>query len=262
MRIALRVEYNGAKFYGWQAQHKLSTLQSSLEQALSKVANEPIRVSCAGRTDAGVHATHQVVHFDTQAPRKSHAWILGTNSYLPASMSVHWAKVVEDSFHARFSAMSRRYQYIIYNKNVRSGLFAALTAWVHCPLDATKMHIAAKSLIGEQDFTSFRSAECQSKTPNRHVFAVEVVRKNNYILIDIIANAFLHHMVRNIVGVLIEIGAARKQVSWCAELLKARNRNLAGKIAPPQGLYLTGVRYADVYQLPSEFASAGILNES
>lgn len=259
MKIALGIEYNGSKFHGWQAQNDVMTLQATLESALSKVANEPIKVVCAGRTDAGVHATNQVVHFESQAKRKTDAWILGTNSYLSSSMSVQWAKEIDDSFHARFSALSRRYQYLIYNKPVRSSLFSAFSTWINYPLDEKKMALAAKTLIGEHDFTSFRSADCQSKTPLRHVFAATVSRREDFVILDIVANSFLHHMVRNIMGVLIEIGSNRKDTSWCLELLEAKNRKLASKTAPPQGLYLTGVRYADTYNISYDYRSPSFL---
>jgi tRNA pseudouridine38-40 synthase len=253
MRIALGIEYCGKGYHGWQAQQRVLTLQTTLEMALSKVANEPIKVFCAGRTDAGVHATHQIIHFDTQANRVLDAWILGTNSHLPKSISVQWAKPVDETFHARFSALSRRYHYLVYNRPARPSLCAALTTWVSYPLDEQRMHQAAQQLMGEHDFTSFRSAECQSNTPKRHIFSIHVFRKQDFVVLDITANSFLHHMVRNIMGVLLEIGSQKKEVSWCSELLAAKNRNLASKTASPQGLYLTGVRYPDVYELASHF---------
>lgn len=255
MKVALGVEYNGAHFHGWQKQQNLTTIQSALETTLSKVANEQIHVFCAGRTDAGVHATNQVVHFETRSERNLNAWICGTNSYLPNSVSVRWAKIVDESFHARFSALSRRYQYFIYNSKVRSGLFSQHTTWIFHDLDEEKMNLAAQCLIGEHDFTAFRSADCQARTPNRHVFNVKITRQQELVVIDIIANSFLHHMVRNIVGVLIDIGINKKEIKWCQEILQTKNRTLASKTASPQGLYLTGVRYADSYALPYDFRS-------
>ncbi|MBA2654016.1 MAG: tRNA pseudouridine(38-40) synthase TruA [Gammaproteobacteria bacterium] len=255
MRIALGVEYNGSGFHGWQIQENLITLQRTLENALSKVAAESVTVICAGRTDAGVHATNQVVHFETSAERDLRAWIQGTNSYLPRSISVKWAQVVDEAFSARFSAISRRYQYFIYNNDVRSSLYSSMTTWVRRSLDETQMDAASKFLIGEHDFSSFRSADCQSRTPKRHVFAVNVSRRNELVILDIIANSFLHHMVRNIAGVLIEIGEGRKETEWCKELISVKNRSLASKTAPPFGLYLTGVRYPDHYALPCDFRS-------
>jgi tRNA pseudouridine38-40 synthase len=253
MRIALGVEYNGSKFHGWQLQEQSKTIQATLEMALSKIADETISIFCAGRTDAGVHATNQVVHFDTSKNRKLDAWVLGTNCHLPSTIRVQWARQVADGFHARFSALSRRYHYLIYNHSVKSALLSELTTWISQPLDARSMHEAAQSLLGEHDFTSFRSADCQSRTPKRHLFAANVVRDKTFIKIELIANSFLHHMVRNIAGVLIDIGAKRKQIEWCRELLSKKNRRLASITAPPQGLYLTGIRYADLYELPSDF---------
>lgn len=259
MKIALGVEYNGNKFHGWQSQTNVITIQAILEAALSKVADEPVKVVCAGRTDTGVHATNQVIHFETQAVRKHQAWVLGSNSHLPSSISVQWAKEVDETFHARFSALSRRYHYIIYNRPVRSSLLAPLTTWVNFPLDEEAMHMAVQSLVGEHDFTSFRSAECQSRTPNRHIYAASIVRQEDLIALDIIANSFLHHMVRNIMGVLIDIGVQKKPVTWCQELLAAKNRTEAGKTAAPQGLYLTGVRYADSYEIPCAFRTPSMM---
>ncbi len=253
MRIALGIEYNGSQFHGWQTQENITTVQQTLEAALSKVADRPIRTVCAGRTDTGVHATNQVIHFDTQTFRDNHAWVLGTNSYLPKTISVHWAKNIDISFHARFSALSRRYQYFIYNHITRPSLLHHLVTWINKPLDERKMHEAAQIFIGEHDFTSFRGTGCQSRTAYRHVFVVEVNRYHDFIKIDIIANSFLHHMVRNIVGVLIEIGQARKPTAWCQEVLKAQDRSLAAKTAKPHGLYLTGVKYGDTFELPCAF---------
>lgn len=253
MRIALGVEYNGSHFHGWQSQIKMATLQATVENALSKVADEPISVFCAGRTDAGVHATNQVIHFETKANRKLGAWIAGTNRYLPFTISVQWAEQVEESFHARFSALSRRYQYIILNQPARPALMSSCATWINYPLEPIHMHAAIQYLLGEHDFTSFRSASCQSKTPKRHLFAASVQKQGSFILIDLVANSFLHHMVRNIVGTLLEIGASRQKVTWCLELLEERNRSIAAKTASPHGLYLTGVRYPDCYSLPYYF---------
>jgi tRNA pseudouridine38-40 synthase len=255
MRIAAGIEYNGAGFHGWQSQEKVLTLQATLEMALSKLANQPISVICAGRTDAGVHATNQVIHFDTDVERAPTAWLFGTNSYLPGSIRVNWIQAVSDTFHARFSALSRRYQYFIYNNPVHCALFCPLLTWVHQPLDADKMHTAAQYLIGENDFTSFRSSACQSRSPRRHVFQVNIMRQGSLVVMDIVANSFLHHMVRNIIGVLIEIGTGRKEPDWCRDVLHAKNRKSASKTASPQGLYLTGVCYPDQFNLPCDFAS-------
>jgi tRNA pseudouridine38-40 synthase len=255
MRIVAGIEYNGNKFHGWQSQQDVTTIQTTLEAALSKVADEPIKIFCAGRTDRGVHATNQVIHFDTTVNRKLIAWVFGTNSYLPPSISIQWAQVIDDHFHARFSALSRRYQYIIYNYHVRSALFYAQSTWVTEQLALNQMSTAAHYLVGEHDFSSFRSAQCQSKTAFRHIHTIEVKRVQDLVVIDIVANSFLHHMVRNIVGVLLEIGEGEKSPEWCQEVLLAKDRKLAAKTAPPQGLYLTGVRYADAYNLPCDFKS-------
>lgn len=255
MRIAAGVEYNGGKFHGWQSQQDVLTIQTTLELALSKVADEPTKTFCAGRTDRGVHATNQVIHFDTQVDRKEQAWLLGTNSHLPGSISLQWIKIVDENFHARFSALSRRYQYLIYNHPIRSALFCSTTTWVSQLLDEQKMLQAAQCLIGEHDFSSFRSAQCQSRTAFRHLFSIDVVRRGKLVILDIVANSFLHHMVRNIVGVLIEIGEGKRDPVWCQEVLLAKNRIYAGKTAAPTGLYLTGVRYADHYQLACDFKS-------
>jgi tRNA pseudouridine38-40 synthase len=253
--MALGVEYSGAGFHGWQSQTNVMSIQATVEKALSKVADQPIRIVCAGRTDRGVHATNQVIHFDTPVERDQIAWVFGTNTYLPHTIRIQWAQKVPDEFHARFSALSRRYQYFIYNNPVRSALFYPLITWVHHPLDEAKMHQAAQYLIGEQDFTSFRSADCQARTATRHVFAISVKRIGNLIVLDIVANSFLHHMVRNIAGVLIAIGSGHHDPSWCSDVLAAKNRRTAGKTASPQGLYLIGVRYPDLFTLPCDFRS-------
>lgn len=253
MRIVAGVEYNGNKFHGWQLQQDVITIQSTLEKALSEIAAEPIRIFCAGRTDRGVHATNQVIHFDTIATRQENAWIFGVNSRLPPSISIQWARQIDESFHARFSALSRRYQYIIHHNPVRSALFYAMSTLVSQPLNLEVMSASAGCLIGEHDFSSFRSSQCQSKTAFRHIYALDIKKVGDFIVIDIVANSFLHHMVRNIVGVLLEIGEGRKDVEWCREVLLAKDRKVAARTAPPQGLYLTGVKYADSYALPCEF---------
>jgi tRNA pseudouridine38-40 synthase len=250
MRIALGIEYDGHEFYGWQAQAGLTTIQGCLEAALSKVADESIQLFCAGRTDAGVHAVGQVVHFDTQAKRDIRAWTLGVNSNLPRSIVVNFAKEVDAEFHARFSARSRCYNYIIYNQTVRSAIWASRVTHYQRPLDADRMHEAAQSLLGEQDFSSFRSSQCESKTPMRCVHAVSVIRRGGFVMVEIEANAFLHHMVRNIVGVLIRIGAGLLPVSAMREILAAKDRTKAFETALPTGLYLSRVTYPDPYQFP------------
>lgn len=243
MRIALGIEYNGHSFYGFQSQKNLPTIQSSLESALSKIANEKIQIHCAGRTDAGVHAIEQVVHFDTAANRIDRAWTAGTNTLLPETIAVKWAKPVDENFHARFSALSRRYRYLIYNHTLRSALYAHRAAWYHQSFHIEYMQQAAKYLIGEHDFTSFRSAECESKTPMRYVSEIIITRNEEFIIIEIEANAFLHHMVRNIVGVLLRIGSGVEKPEWMHEVLLAKDRKKAAETAQAQGLYLMRVTF-------------------
>ena len=236
MRIVLGIEYDGSAYHGWQSQEDVLTLQSVIEKALSQVANEAVTVTCAGRTDAGVHALGQVAHFDTEAERSEYSWIFGANSNLPPDISVRWAKEIDASFHARYSATARRYRYIIYNYPIRPGLYRHYMTWHPRLLDEKKMAKAATYLIGEHDFSSFRSIDCQAKSPLREVFAITVQRKNHWVIIDVKANAFLHHMVRNIAGVLIAIGENKREPEWARELLTTCDRTKAGVTAPPQGL--------------------------
>ncbi len=250
MRIALGIEYDGSNFFGWQSQRELSTVQGTLEAALANVANEPIHLHCAGRTDASVHATGQVVHFDTSAKRHIDAWIWGTNSHLPPSIVVRWAKHVDYHFHARFKAYARRYRYIIYNNPIRPAILAKRVTWHYFPLDIEPMRLAASYLIGEQDFSSFRSSKCNSNSPMRNVTFVDIQKKDHFIFIDIEANAFLHHMVRNIAGVLMKIGGGFQPPSWMHEVLAARDRKAAAETAPPDGLYLVQVKYPETYIFP------------
>ncbi|USQ15057.1 tRNA pseudouridine(38-40) synthase TruA [Legionella lytica] len=253
MRIALVLEYDGSHYHGWQAQTGLHTVQQALEHALSKVADSPISVVCAGRTDTGVHATNQVVHFDTDKERSIRAWIHGANSFLPKDVCVKWGKELPEEFNARYSATARRYRYIIYNGAIRPALLRSNMTWQYRQLDHRLMHQAAQFLVGEKDFTSFRSVECQSNTPMRNVHKIHVTRANDLVIIDITANAFLHHMVRNIAGVLIAVGSGKHPVSWVEEVLTARDRRLGAETAPAYGLYLVQVTY------PQEF---GILQNS
>ena len=250
MRIALGIEYDGNGFHGWQRQSVLSTVQSSLEDALSTIADEPIELFCAGRTDAGVHAIGQVVHFDTNAKRDSRAWIMGTNAHLPSGISVQWAEEVDESFHARYSALSRCYRYIIYNYPSRPALLARKITWYYEPLAIENMYSAAQYLLGENDFSSFRASECQSKTAMRNIQKIEVTRHQDFVVIEIQANAFLHHMVRNIVGVLKKIGAGFEKPVWAKEVLEAKDRRMAAETAPPDGLYLLRVDYPEKYKIP------------
>jgi tRNA pseudouridine38-40 synthase len=250
MRIALGIEYNGHGFYGWQMQANLPTIQGHLEAALSKIAAEPITVFCAGRTDAGVHATGQVAHFNTEVVRHLGAWVRGPNTYLPPSIAVCWAKIVDEAFHARYTAMSRHYRYIIYNYPTRPAILAARVTWYYDVLNIATMQQAGRYLLGEHDFSTFRSAHCEAKTPMRNVQALVVTRNEDYIVIEIIANAFLHHMVRNIVGSLLAIGAGFKEPEWMQELLLAKDRRKAAATAPAEGLYLHKVYYPSTYHFP------------
>jgi tRNA pseudouridine38-40 synthase len=252
MRIALGIEYDGSAFRGWQSQEKVVGIQSIVEKALAVVAAHPVEVMAAGRTDAGVHALIQVIHFDTTAQRSERAWVLGVTSNLPKQISVLWAREVSDAFHARYSAQARSYRYYIINRTIRPAIGADYLSWVREPLDEKRMHAAAQALIGEHDFTAFRAAQCQSRTPMRFVHSISVSRAGAIIEVAITANAFLHHMVRNIAGVLIAIGAGDRPETWTADVLNGRDRTQGGITAPPGGLYLTGIRYAPALQLPSE----------
>ncbi len=251
MRIALGIEYDGSDFAGWQLQDgEVRTVQGCVEQALSKVADHPVRVICAGRTDAGVHATAQVVHFDTGAERAMRSWVYGANANLPKSVSVQWARVVDDDFHARFSAVRRRYRYVILNREVRPTFLAWRVAWEYRPLDEALMRQAAGHLLGEQDFSAYRTLACQAKSPVRTLYELAVSRDRDLVFLDLEANAFLHHMVRNIAGVLLDIGAGKHPPVWAREVLETRDRTLGGITAPPHGLYLAGVTYPARFGLP------------
>jgi len=251
-RVALCIEYNGCRFNGWQAQKspKVSTVQETLESALTEVADSPVKLTCAGRTDAGVHATGQIVHFDYPNPRPEDAWVRGGNSNLPASVSVRWAKQVSPEFHARFSATARRYRYIIYNNPVKSALLSGQVTPHFRSLDADAMNAAGQQLLGENDFTSYRGAACQSSTPMRDVHQISVKRDGDFVIMDIKANAFLLHMVRNIAGVLMEIGEGIKPECWAGDVLALKDRTLAGVTALPDGLYLVAVSYPEEFALP------------
>jgi len=250
VRIALGVEYDGSGFYGWQTQDGIATVQPTLEAALAYVAAHPIQVHCAGRTDSGVHACGQVVHFDATAVRTARSWVLGANANLPRSVSVLWAHAVEPIFHARFSATARIYRYVILNRATRSGLWANKVSWDCRSLDTDAMAIAAHALVGEHDFSSFRAAGCQARHPVRRVVRLDVSRHGDMIFIDVEANAFLHHMVRNIAGVLLQIGYGERPVDWSDQVLAARDRKQGGVTAPADGLYFVGVRYPTRYRLP------------
>lgn len=252
MRLALGIEYDGTDFSGWQRLKTGASVQASVERALSKVAAHPVEISCAGRTDAGVHGRCQVVHFDTDAQRGMRGWMLGVSSNLPDSVAVLWAQPVAAEFHARYAARSRRYRYHILNRQVRAALDARYVTWERLPLDAGLMHEAAQALRGEHDFSAFRALSCQAAHPRRTVLDVSVRRDGEQLFVDIEANAFLHHMVRNIVGSLLLIGRGEKPVAWLAELLAGGDRHVAGPTAPASGLTFLGPRYPAHWGLPAE----------
>ena len=250
MKIALGVEYNGAAFCGWQVQDHAPSVQETVEKALSKVANHPVHIVCAGRTDTGVHATGQVIHFETESERSDFSWVQGANANLPKTVSILWAQQVSDDFHARFKALRRAYRYVIFNRRVRPSFLHGLVSWDYRPLDVTRMQQAALHLVGQHDFSSFRALACQAHSPVREISRLDVTRQGDFIYLDIEANAFLHHMVRNIAGVLMTIGAGEQETAWAKEVLDFRDRTLGGVTAPPQGLYLVKVWYPEVFAIP------------
>jgi tRNA pseudouridine38-40 synthase len=250
MRIALGIEYDGTKYFGWQRQAEGRTVQGCVEQALSRVADHTVGVVCAGRTDTGVHATGQVIHFDTQSIRELRNWVRGCNANLPADIRVQWATEVPDSFHARFAAVQRHYRYIILNRPHTSALLCNHTCPEYMLLDTASMAAAGRQLLGEHDFSSFRAAACQAKSPVRTIYELEVQRSGDFVYLDVRANAFLHHMVRCIAGVLIAVGRGEQQPAWVTELLAARDRTAGGFNATPAGLYLVAVRYPPEFALP------------
>lgn len=251
MKIALAVTYLGTHYHGWQMQPKVSSVQATLENALSKIACHPVNIICAGRTDKGVHASHQIVHFETTTVREVTVWIMGTNYYLPRDINVLWAMPVSEDFHARFSAISRAYHYIIYNERIRPTHFLEGLYWVPQTLNEALMQQAAFYLLGTHDFSAFRDKECQAKHPVRTILSIEVVRKHSLIIFHIKANAFLHHMVRNIVGTLLPVGQGMRPIHWVKDVLEGRQRANAGAMAPAQGLYLTEVNYPELFMLPT-----------
>jgi len=251
MRIALGITYDGAPFAGWQSQPAGNTVQDRLEAAVGAIAGGPVRLTAAGRTDAGVHATGQVAHFDADAPRPESAWVRGTNAGLPAAIAVQWSTEVDGEFHARYAATSRTYRYILYNHPVRPSVLAGKVGWFHLPLDAERMHDAAQALVGEHDFSAFRSAECQAKTPVRQLLRATVARRGDYVLVELAANAFLHHMVRNVLGCLVHVGKGAAPPAWVAEVLAGRDRSRAAATFGPEGLYLAGVTYPERWKLPA-----------
>ena len=250
MKLALGIEYDGSRYFGWQRQEEVESVQQRLEAALSMVAAAPVEVFCAGRTDSGVHATGQVVHFETQAERPLKSWCFGTNAHLPDDIAVKWAVETPDEFHARFSAIARRYRYVIFNDKLRSAILPQGVSHYHYPLDAAKMHKAGQFLLGENDFSAFRAAKCQSHSPWRNLHHLKVSRLGKYVIVDIQANAFVHHMVRNIVGSLLEVGQGRKPIEWLKVLLDGRDRRLAAPTAKAEGLYLVEVQYPERFGIP------------
>ncbi|HET7369896.1 MAG TPA: tRNA pseudouridine(38-40) synthase TruA [Gammaproteobacteria bacterium] len=249
-RIAAGVEYDGTRFAGWQRQRHARSVQGDVEAALSVVANAPVEVTCAGRTDAGVHAEGQVIHFDTDARRSERSWLLGANSNLPADAAVRWLRVAPAEFHARFSARARHYRYTILNRDTRPALGRDTVAAERRPLDVDAMRQGAQALIGEHDFSSFRAAECQAASPVRRVVWLTVERQGERVEIDVVANAFLHHMVRNIAGVLMAIGIGKQTPEWAAAVLECRDRAAGGVTAPAGGLRFMGVQYPDAFDIP------------
>jgi len=252
LRIALGIEYDGTAYNGWQRQRTGDGVQAHVEKALSRVADEPIEVVCAGRTDTGVHATGQVVHFDTSSERSERGWLLGANTNMPDDIAVIWAQPVTDDFHARFSALTRSYRYVILNCLVRSALNRHRAWWVYQPLDAARMHTAAQAIVGKHDFSAFRAAGCQASTATREIKSISVVREADKIFIDVTANAFLQHMVRNITGTLVAIGTGDESIESMTEILASRDRKQGGIAAPPHGLTLVNVEYPDDFQLPKK----------
>ncbi|MEI7455981.1 MAG: tRNA pseudouridine(38-40) synthase TruA [Nitrosomonadales bacterium] len=252
MRIALGVEYDGAPYFGWQSQPDGLTVQDTLQRALSHIANAPVKVHAAGRTDTGVHALEQVVHFETDVHRPLTAWVRGVNAMLPASVVVRWAHPVPDEFHARFSAQGRSYRYLLMNKPVRSAIHAGKMGWFHLPLDLGLMREAAGYLLGEHDFSAFRAAECQAKSPVKQMNKIDISSNGDVIVFELEANAFLHHMVRNIVGCLVYVGKGKYPPAWTADLLASKSRHLAAPTFSPDGLYLRRISYDPKWGLPQQ----------
>ena len=251
-RVAIAFEYDGRAFHGWQQQKSgVRSVEAELSKAVARVADHPVDLVCAGRTDAGVHASFQVAHFDTPSLRTLRSWVMGINTALPDDIAVHWAGNGVDDFHARFSAIYRRYRYVIYNHPVRPGIQRGQVSWTFRPLDEDKMHRAAQALLGEHDFSSFQAAGCQSRTPVRYMEKITVTRCGSFVVIDVQANAFLHHMVRNIAGALMAVGSGKQPESWVAEVLETRDRRKAGVTAPAPGLYLVDVGYPEQYRIPA-----------
>ena len=256
MRLALGLEYEGTHFCGWQTQPSGCSVQDTLDRALSQIAATPVVSQCAGRTDAGVHALGQVIHFDTDAQRPHTAWVRGVNTLLPRTLAVTWAREVSADFHARFAARGRTYVYLLLNRRERPGLLASHLGWHHHPLEVERMRAAARLLLGTHDFSSFRSAECQAHSPVKELRRAEVERHGDLVAFCFSADAFLHHMVRNLVGCLVKVGNGTRPAQWLAEVMQARDRTVAAPTFAPSGLYLTGVDYDAHWGLPTPAASA------
>jgi tRNA pseudouridine38-40 synthase len=250
MRLAAGVHYVGTRFAGWQRQPHALAIQSLVEEALTKIADHPVEVVCAGRTDAGVHSTAQVIHFDTEAQRADRGWLLGANAELPSDVALAWISPVSPAFHARFSALARSYRYLILNRPLRAPLWFGRACLWRQPLDANVMHDALQCLVGTHDFSSFRAAECQSPTATRRIERISVERHGDFVVLEVTANAFLHHMVRNIAGSALRVGEGAREAPWIAEVLASRDRRLAGLTAPAGGLYFVDVRYPADLGLP------------
>ena len=250
MRIALGVEYDGSRFFGWQSQAGGHTVQDTLQAALSAIASEPVAIIAAGRTDTGVHALEQVIHFDTNVERPLSAWVRGVNALLPESIAVLWAHPVPDEFHARFSAQARSYRYLLINRPVRSAVQHGKAGWFHATLDVEQMREAARHLLGEHDFSAFRAAECQAKSPIKNLAQLDIQKQGDTIVFDLTANAFLHHMVRNIIGCLVYVGKGKHPPLWVNEVLESRERSLAAPTFAPDGLYLRRITYDAKWGLP------------
>ncbi|MGO8755364.1 MAG: tRNA pseudouridine(38-40) synthase TruA [Gallionellaceae bacterium] len=250
MRIALGVEYDGSYFNGWQSQPDVPNVQDTLQAALSGIASEQVSIAAAGRTDTGVHALEQVVHFDTSTDRPVHAWVRGTNTLLPQSVAVLWAHQVPEEFHARFSAQARSYRYLLINRPVRSAVQYGKAGWFHAPLNLESMREAARHLLGEHDFSAFRSSECQAKTPLKNLSQLDIERQGDTVIFNLTADAFLHHMARNIVGCLIYVGKGKYPPRWILEVLTSRSRTLAAPTFSPCGLYLRRITYDANWGLP------------
>ncbi len=259
MRIAFGVEYDGASFCGWQSQPSGCGVQDVLEIAIAKIAQQPVRIHAAGRTDTGVHALMQVVHFDVEAKRPETAWVRGVNAFLPKAVRVFWSKEVPEAFHARFSALKRSYEYLLINTSVAPAVLATKAGWYHLPLDFEAMKQAIQHLIGEHDFSAFRASECQAKSPIRHMYDASIISHSDRFVFKFTANAFLQHQVRNMIGALIYVGNGKHPPELIKELLQLHDRTLSPPTFSANGLYLTGVEYDGKWQLPNQNQHIGLI---